>query len=817
MRRVLLILLCLGTALTAFSQRPGGWGGKKSKGPSIIGTISGTLIDSTAGTPIEFATVVLIDSKTQKQLDGTITDNDGDFKLEKVKTGTYDISVSFLGYNTKTIKAVALTLEKPDANLKGILLSAEGVVLDAVEVTGQAAAIENKIDKIVYNPEKDVTTAGTDATELLRRVPLVSVDFEGNVSLRGSNNVLILINGKPSSIFSGNVSEALQSIPSDQIKKVEVITTPTAKYDGEGTAGIINIITKKKSVEGFTGALNTSIGNISNRANLSMSLARGRFGMNFNAGSWFSWPREGTSTFYREDNDGNILQQDGTNTNNSYGPNGSVSAFYDINAYNSITSSLTFRGFGRNNEGTTQVVNTGENTDVFERFNDSRSLRGGFDWSTDYRKTFKTPDQELVFAFQLSGAQSFTDNTIDQVGNREGLRRDLLNENDGLNFENIFQADYTHPFKEGLKMETGVKAIIRDINSDFSNFDNLTNQIVADQTDVFNYEQDVLAGYISFNVNITEDFGLVAGARYEHTTIAGDFDSGEITPFTNTYDNILPSIILSHKFKNFQTLKLSYSRRIQRPSLFFVNPFVNVADDRNISFGNPDLDPELTDQIDLSYNTFIKGIVLNASVFYRRTTDVIERFTTLNSQLARSETEFLNIGQNNSIGFNFFGSATIAKFWTLRGGFNLFTYDTESTAEGINLSNQAVLWNGNVNSSMDFGSGWRFEIFGFFRSPRQTIQGTRAAFQYYSMGARKEFSKKLSLGIQVISPFNRDLRFPNSLVGDNFIQRSEFSVPFRSFNATLRWSFGKLDFKKKRVRSAIDNSDQKSGGDGGNY
>jgi ferric enterobactin receptor len=815
MKRVLLtcILCCLMVAM--YAQRPGGWGGKP-KGPSLIGNISGTLIDSVSGVPVEFATVVLIDAKTKKQLDGTISDADGEFKLENVKTGSYEVSLSFLGYETKT-QAVELTLEKPDADMETVYMVSEGVILNEVEVTAEGSAIENKIDKIVYNPEKDVTTAGTDATELLRRVPLVSVDFEGNVSLRGSNNVLILINGKPSTIFSGNVGEALQSIPSDQIKKVEVITTPSAKYDGEGTAGIINIITKKKSVEGFTGSLNTSIGNISNRANLSMSVARGRFGMNFNVGSWFSWPREGESSFYREDTQGNILEQVGTNTNNSYGPNGTISAFYDINAYNSISSSLTFRGFGRNNESITQVVNTGENTDVFERFNDTQSLRGGFDWSTDYRKTFKKPDQELVFALQLSGAQSFTDNTIDQSGNREGLLRDELNENDGLNLETIGQVDYTHPFREGFKLETGVKAIIRDIDSDFRDFDNVLGTIIPERTDVFNYNQDVLAGYISFNVNITEKLGLVAGARYEHTTISGDFDSGDIQPFTNTYDNILPSIILSQKLKNFQTLKLSYSRRIQRPSLFFVNPFVNIADDRNISFGNPYLDPELTDQFELGYNTFIKGIVLNASVFYRRTVDVIENFTTLNQELVRSETQFLNIGQNDSYGFNFFGSATIAKFWTLRGGFNLFTYDTRSTQEGIDLSNQAVLWNGNVNSTMDFGDGWKFEIFGFFRSPRQTIQGTRAAFQYYSMGARKEFSKKLSLGVQVISPFNRDLRFPNSIVGDNFIQRSEFSIPFRSFNATLRWSFGKLDFKQKRVRSAIDNNDQKSGGDSGNY
>lgn len=811
MKKTLLFTMLLFCVSISIAQRPQ-WGGNRGKGPSIKGVISGELIDTATNAPIEFATIVLLDAQ-QKEVDGIISDEDGKFKIFDVKMGTYSLSISFLGYQTKTVKGIELTPENPDADVETVYLSAEGINLEEIEVTGQAAAIENKIDKIVYNADKDISTAGGDATDLLRRVPLLSVDLEGNVSLRGSSNVQILVNGKPSSIFAGNIAEALQAIPADQIKKVEVITTPTAKYDGEGTAGIINIITKKKSVEGYTGGLNASFGTRQNNANFNLSLSRGRFGMNVSGGSWFSWPRNGTFSFLRVDSTGDELQrleQLGTTSSQTYGPNASIGAFYDINAYNSISTSLTFRGFGNSRDGDTEIENTALNQ-IFTRSNDSRSFRSGFDWTTDYRKTYKKPEQEWTFAVQVSGAISNQSDEIQQSGNLESLLRDISNENEGLNLETTVQTDYVHPITDAIKLETGIKGIFRNIDSDYTFFDNLTNMIDPARSDVFKYVQNVYAGYASFNLKLSENWGAVAGLRYERTDISGSFDENP-TNFANDYDNFLPSVILSRKFKGFQTLKLSYSRRIQRPSLFYINPFINFSDTQNITYGSPDLEPELTDQIELGYNTFIKGIVLNGSIFYRRTTDIIESFTTLNSDTQVSETFYLNIGKNDSYGFNFFGSATFWKIWVIRGGINVFTYDTESTTAGINLQNSAVLWNGNVSSNLSLPDNWKVEVFGFFRSPRQTIQGTRASFSLLSMGIQKEFSKAFSLGIRIVEPFQLNKSFPSEIEGDGFYQRSNFSIPFQSFGISLNYRFGKLDFKQQNRRSNIKNNDTKDGG-----
>ncbi len=793
--------------------------GRAGASQSIRGKITGTVIDTISGQPVEFATVVLVNPKFDKQLDGGLTDDKGNFKIAEVTNGTYELNVSFLGYAQKTVAGIEITLEKPDVDLGIIYLTPEGINLNEVTVTEEAALIENKIDKIVFNAEKDVTTAGGNATEVLGKVPLLAVDFDGNVSLRGSRNIQILINGRPSTLLADNVANVLKTIPADQIKKVEVITTPGAKYDGEGSAGIINIITKKKSIEGMTGSISGSVGTRQNNANLSFSAAKGRFGVNLNAGSFLSWPREGNVSFYREDliaGQKRIFEQNGPNESYSYGPGGSLSAFYDLNAYNSINSSLSFRGFGSSNEGTINANFSDPIAGIFQtyqRFNDNSSLNGGFDWTTDYRKTFEQPERELSFAVQVSGSNSNRNTLLEQISTDASLLLQEKNDNDGLNIETTLQVDYTHPFSKNIKLETGAKTVLRDIDSDYTyrrfNYDSNLFVIDPNRTDIFRYNQDVWAAYVSFNLKFGKKTGLIAGARYESTAIAGDFDVDSNT-FTNEYGNLLPSIILSHTLKGFQTLKLSYSQRIQRPSLFYVNPFVDLSDTRNISFGNPELLPEITNLYELNYNTFVKGIVLNGSVYYRHTGDVIENILTIRDD-GVSATTYLNVGQNDVIGFNFFTSLKIKKFWELRGNFNVNTYDATGIINGQEVSRTTAVWNAFVNSTFSFNKGFKAEIFGFYNAPRQTLQGTTASFSLMSVGFKKEImDKKASLGLTIIDPFNENKAFPNSLKGENFVQESTFEIPFRSFGINFSYNFGKLDFKPQR-RSKIKNDDLKEG------
>lgn len=819
MKNILSLSLLLFISFSLQAQMPGR---AMAKGPSIIGKIEGTVIDASTGAPVEFATVVLIEAATDKEINGTITDEKGEFKLQDVKNGQYKLAFSFLGYETKIIEDIAVTLEKPDVNLETIQLSGEGLMLSEVTVTEEAVLIENKIDKMVYNAEKDVTAAGGDATDLLRKVPLLSVDLDGNVSLRGSSNLQILINGRPSTLFADNIGEALKMMPSDQIKSVEVITTPTAKYDGEGTAGIINIITKKKSLEGVSGSVGASVGQRSNRANFNVNVARGRFGIGVNAGGHYGWPQNGSFEFYREDitsSGTRVLDQAAASKSNFIGSRGSLSAYYDINAYNSINSSVSFGGRGGFNDNNTQASYTDPGlglNQIYERLSESSNLRGTYDWTTDYRKKFKTPEQELTFAFQVSGSKSNQENSLDQHGNDAALQQLESNTNDGLNVETTFQIDYVHPWSKNVKMETGVKSVIRDIDSDYFyevfNFETSNYETDSRRTDEFTYNQDVIAGYLSFNLKLGEKFGLVAGSRYEKTTIAGDFRDHP-NPFSNSYENFLPNVILNHKLGETSNIKLSYNKRIQRPSLFYINPYIALADPRDISYGNPNLSPELTDQYEVGYNSYVKGISVNASVYYRNTTDIIENFLNINDE-GVSVTTYQNIGRNQSLGTNVYLSGTIKKKLTLRGSVDVFTYNAQSTIEGIDLSNQAVLWNGRLNATLELPKDLRVEAFGFYRSPTQTLQGTRASWSMFHIGMMKQFNKRTSLGLNISQPFKENMEFVNELSGANFYQRSNSIRPFRSVGVNFRHSFGKLDFRQQRRRdSSINNTDLKAGGE----
>ena len=818
---VLFFCCCLTTAVAQGPPGGGNWGGRDGA-PKIKGFIKGTVQDPQTKQPVEFATIVLLNPDGSKQINGTVTEADGTWRLSDVNVGKYLIQISFIGYEQLDISDIETTPKKPDLDLGVLALNADAVTLQGVEVVGEAAMVENRIDKLVYNADKDVTNAGGNAADVLRKVPLLSVDLEGNVSLRGSRNIQILINGRPSTIFANSVADAMNTIPGDQIKSVEVITTPSARYDGEGSGGIINIITKKREAQGFTGRVQTSIGNLQNNASASVNALLGRFGINGSLSSFWNWERDGDFDFLRRDfgNEQLIvreLMQGGSNASRVIGLNGSGGAFYDFNAYNSLNMSFRLNSFRRFNDGTIDGMLSAVESPLvqFSRFTDNQNLRSGFDVTTDYRKTWADQkDRELIFAFQLSGNESEAENTTDQQGDIIQYQRDLLNLNDGLNLEYTLQADYVHPFNDKVKMETGVKSIIRRIDSDYRTEERLNDaspfSVVPLLTDLFFYDQDVTAGYLSFNIAFNEKWGLVAGSRYEHTTIRGEYDS-ENPGFRQDYDNVLPSIILNRKLGQRGNIKGSYTQRIQRPSLFFINPFTAIGDPNNIQVGNPSLDPERVNQYELAYNTYVKGVVINGAIYFRRTEDLIESFLAVEEDGVASQTTFLNIGSSNTYGLNFFTSFTLKKIWTLRGSFNYGIYNGQGRAEGRELERTAGIYSGNMSATLKLGEKWRIEAFGFLNGPRQTLQGFNPSFSIFSMGANWEVNKRTTLGLRAVEPFFPNKEFATELSGDDFFQQSSFTLPFRSIGINFSHKFGQIDFRQQNRRSRVRNTDQKAG------
>jgi len=395
MKRILTLIIIFCSFLSVKAQIGGG---APAAAPAIVGRISGNVIDSVTRQPMDYTNINLFRATGKSPLNGLLTDEKGNFKFDNIKPGTYRIEISFVGYPTKVVNDITTTLSKPDKNLGTILVPPGTKKLAEVQITGAKSLIENRIDKIVYNAEKDLTSAGGNATDVLQKVPLVAVDINGNVSLRGDGNVRVLINGKPSGATSSNLADVLKSLPADQIKTIEVITSPSAKYDAEGTAGILNIITKTSNISGFSGSVSGGVGTRQNNGNASLSYNQNRFSLTANLGGNLTWPQTSITDFNQAFNspttNTNTIQDNaGTSEIKRHAALGNVTATYDINSFNNISSTfkLTQNGFNSDqtqNDSFTDLNNAAKDL-AYSNTSNSKTSITSFDWNIDYTHKFK--------------------------------------------------------------------------------------------------------------------------------------------------------------------------------------------------------------------------------------------------------------------------------------------------------------------------------------------------------------------------------------------------------------------------------------------
>ncbi|MEO7214813.1 outer membrane beta-barrel family protein [Mucilaginibacter sp.] len=812
MRRIILLLIIICASFTANAQFGVGGGG----GSSILGKIAGTVIDSLTKKPVDYATISVFKSGGTVPINGVLTDEKGNFKLDNVKSGSYKITISFLGYKTKTIDPVITSASKPDANLGSLILPPSARALKEVQIVGQQALIENKIDKIVYNAEKDLTAAGGTATDLLSKVPMVSVDINGNVSVRGDQNVRVLINGKPSGATSASLADVLKSIPADQIKSIEVITSPSAKYDAEGSAGIINIITKQKNVSGLSGGISGGVGTRQNNGNANINYNKNRFNLNANIGGNASWPQTSITNFEQYfENNGNVTSiiTNGESKLKRHALIGSVGAGYQFNGFNSLNTTFKFNQitFGTTGSSTTEAFNP------YTSITNSDNKIDGFDWNIDYTHKFKKEGHEIDFSTQWShntGIQAYQNLY-------SGVYQSVKNNIDGKNNEYTFQIDYTLPINKVFKLEAGGKTIFRRLRSVSDYYSYVNNEFIYNNTlsNQYNYNQTVVAGYSVLTITLPKQWSILAGLRLENTDIAGEPISAtqSLTPFDQNYNTWVPSLTFQKKITASNTLKLGYSKRITRPSLQFLNPFENRSNPQNYQQGNPTLSPEVSQTIELGLNSFIKTSIVNLSVYYKRTSGLIEGITDTVSNQTYTLTKFQNVGNNNSFGGSFFGTINPIKALTIIGSINGFTYKPNPTGRFVNQQSQNgtyVMFNGFLRATATLPSNFIAEAFAFGSSSRRSIQGSQPAFSILGFGVRRQFmQKKASLGLNIINPFSEYKYFKSSTTSPGFRQTSSFALPFRSYGITFSYSFGKLSFSQPK-KSGVNNDDLKQGDQG---
>ena len=793
-----LLLICAGLLImfNANAQFPGMGGAQKT---TVTGRITAIILDSLTKQPIDYATISLAKVKDGKAVNGGVTDDKGKIVLQNVAPDEYKMSIGFIGYKTKTI-IVKTTPEKPDNNLGSVMVTPTSNTLNEVQVVGQKSVIENKIDRMVYNAEADATNAGGDATDVMRKVPMLSVDINGNVQMRGSA-VRVLINGKPSGTMANSVADALKMIPAEQIKSVEVITNPSAKYEAEGSGGIINIITKKSNAEGVSGSVNASAGTRQNNGSFNLTAKSGRFSANTALGGSYAYPQETKTSFLNKTSSGEILQN-GMSDWKREGFNGSLGLDYDFNAYNNLSTNAKYNTFyNGGTSGSSIFANNVANGNII---GSSDMGNNNLDWNLDYRKTSKKQGEEFSIAGQLIQGRNTNEFINDQRGTVGVPDSYTESRNVGKNKEYTLQTDYIYPFSKAVTWEVGAKGILRNIKSEFA----------QNSAQDFDYDQNVGAAYSTIAFDLTKKIKFKGGVRAEYTEIG--FTDANGVPVKNDYFNLFPSVILSQTIKGMTTIKLAYNKRVQRPSLAYLNPFLNETNPYSVMQGNPDLNPELSHNVELGYSTFIKGSMINASLFYRRTQNVIENFNreyvSPTTGIEGVLTSYSNIGTTQSYGANVFASYNPTPKWTLMTNLGVNTYEIENEDPNREGMNEGTYLNYNLflRSATAFKDGWNLELFGVVNSPRYTFQSKTDPMFFYGGGVKKDIMKKqASLGLNLLNPFNRDLHIKTvSQAGGSLGQTTNIYYPLRQISLNFSYKFGKLKFTEK---NKIKNDDVKQG------
>ena len=552
-----------------------------------------------------------------------------------------------------------------------------------------------------------------------------------------------------------------------------------------------------------------------------MSYGNDRFGISGGFGARYGWPREGKSSYFREiydslDNIRNTLSSVGESMGNWVSFDTYLDAYYEINPQLNLLSSFWYGGMGYTNENDLNYINNNINPAYYiERYTSWQNTDNSdteLEWTTDLVKKFlDNEDRELRLAFQLGGHFHDDLNEAYQSGSQAFSMR---NTNLGTGETYTFQIDYVHPFSDKIKLEIGSKYVDRLNSADYITIFN--NETLDDFTDIFNYEQKVFSTYLSSNLELPKDFSLVFGARYEGTEVLANYELQDSVLSNNNYQNILPSIIISKKIGFAQTIKLAFTTRINRPDMHYVNPNMISLDSKNRSIGNPNLDPEKTQQIELGFSNFSPGLMTNMSLYYKKRTDVIESFVTIMGDT--SVTNVYNVGTNNAFGFDFFGNLKIRKKLNIKGWFDVSSYETIGRGDYDGLSRNAFNYKFGLNATLDLGKNFMFESRGWFNSPRQTVQGTVPSFSMFTFGFKKEFkNKRGSIGIGIVEPWSKFKSFETELSGFNFNQISNNQRLFRSINIKLNYQFGQLKFDPIKQKTNINNDDLMGGDEEGDF
>lgn len=808
-------------------------------------TITGVVADSVTheGEPYATLTIARADSAA-KPVKQALTDIKGRFSISSSGTGSYLLMVRSMGrkpmQRAYTVDATTRTID-----LGTLLLQDGGNQLETVEVVAYKPLVKADVDKIAYSVEDDPEANTNTVIEMLKKVPMVTVDGQDNIRVNGNSSFKIYVNGKPNNMMTKNPKEVLKSMPASSIKKIEVITNPGPKYDAEGVGGILNIVTEGKGPEGYNATFSGRANNSSYGGGLYATVKQGKLTMsvNYNASSNHSPKGYTYSDRSQIGTDGTVTSStvaDGYTKGHSLWQGGDIEASYEIDTLRLITGSFSLSKFTSKrdalNTAFSTVPATGQRLYGYRSPSHSKENWDDYSASLDYQRSFSVKDRLLTLSYRLESSPSTSDSRY-LYTDREAAddwqtfidrMRDQRMDGDENTMEHTFQIDYTTPFAKHHTWEAGVKYILRRNKSDNDRYNLGTGDkdetYDSDNSSHYRHHNDILAAYTGYGLTL-DKWSARLGLRYEHTLQKVEYLLGRGTNFHKNFDDLVPSARLGYKFSDATNLSLGYKMRINRPGIWYLNPYLDDRIPDAISQGNPNLDTEKSHAVDLQFSSYNSKLTYTLTGTYRFVNNSIESVDRLVNDRDIEGlpnptgkdviySSYANIGHIQYAGLMAYANWTPITNTriTLNGSVGY-----SHMSDGQSLRNHG--WCTNIDASLQqtFAKTWIFNASYYVQTPQPTLQGKDARYQWYNFSLSKSFmDKRLTLTAYIINPFGkRYFCYRSETVADNFRTTASSSWCQLYYGVSVRFRIGKLKASVKHTERTVENNDVKQGGRGG--
>lgn len=792
--------------------------------PVEAGVIRGKVMDAKTHEPMQFVNASVRKAGDTAPLKGMVTDETGAFHITNLPQGSYTLSISFIGYKPVE-KNFTLTKEKPGINFRTVSLAEDSQLLGEVKVTGQKTQMRFDIDKKVFNVDQNISSTGGTASDVLSNIPSVEVDNEGEVSLRGSSDVTVWINGRASGLSADNRGQILEQLPAESIERIEVITNPSAKFSPEGTSGIINIVLKEDRRAGYYGSLQAGV-DTRGGWNLSGNVNYSRQKMEMYAGLGYRERKRdggGYTNRTNTDADGNAISFLNQTSDNS-GDGGQTFARAGLTWHLTSTDHVNigaFGMFGKRNQTTTidYLSNVPGSFLNSQRITDADNPMKGGNVELGYKHDFsKTSSIDVVGSWNtwnMDQKSTYKQHSVFENDRETSTYQWQRNKMQSHNWE--LQADYVNAFSDFSKIEAGYKGTFSRQNSPVeTRTGRSAEDAVADEQlyNRFYYDQDVQALYATYSGRFG-DFGYQAGLRgeYSHTntrSLGYGQEKGDVKPYKDDYFSLFPSVFLTYTLPANNEIQVNYSRRISRPWGHQLNPFMNLTDSTNISFGNPYLTPQYSNSMELNYIKNWDAHMLSVSAYYRNTNDVIQRISYLEEDVMKST--FENVAKTQSAGTEIVAKNRLFSILDLTTTVNLYYnkldgfvyHPAGAQAPVTGKGNEDFSWNAKMIANVALPAAISLQLTGNYNSRQLIAQGHRKSNYSLDAGLRKSFlNRKLSVSVN-----GRDLldsrKWKNETSGSGFKQTSSNWRSGRTVGFTLTWSFGNMNAGKGKTQRPAD-------------